>query len=319
MFDNSRALAFICVVAVMAGLFPAARAQTRTKEPSELERALAWKGAKVHLLPVEPDRRPDSDLRFIGGDGSCVRLMSGKKSLLSSEYGGREGIITEVEPNGTDLSRLIVDLSGSGERVAFSRCGLDALGFVAEHERAEAFIGKTVWAKGNLKITPPEEWAKLPGLRTTFETRNIEPLVVTEVRWGFGPTPSRPVVLCVRNTAGNAGCLLESDSFGNTKQYVFDLGFKTEYDAVAVSDIIYLEDPRTKHPTWSAAIWKLIEDRRIAIGMTLEMAQLACGSFLYTTGAQIDEAGNASDIVSCMGLGGRFLLKDGKIAQQVTQ
>jgi hypothetical protein len=51
------------------------------------------------------------------------------------------------------------------------------------------------------------------------------------------------------------------------------------------SDRFYLEDPRKLHPDWEDNIWRLIESGEVTVGMSEEMARMACGWQMKSTGS----------------------------------
>jgi len=71
---------------------------------------------------------------------------------------------------------------------------------------------------------------------------------------------------------------------------------------------------RTAPPEWSAATWALIEKGQVAIGMTHEMANVACGENLVEAGAVLSATGSATIYQGCST---KFLVDGGKVTKYV--
>lgn len=304
------AASFGMLLSLMTALW-AAQAQPAEKMMSEEERIIGWKGERVRLLGNGPPYK-DTGYKYIGGDGSCISPVNNAKgSLAVEQYAGREGTVVETEAV-RHRARVVIELEGKTSERIEARCAFEALGFRSEFERARQLVGKTFWTKGEVELTPPAEYSKLPGRRALIKTHNIEPLTVTRIEWGYY---GRPVLLCMTNATGEEGCRL-GDSPGDL-QYFFDPRFMTVFDAVRYDAGLYAEDPRKRFPTWNADIWKLIESGTVAIGMTEDMAEVACGGMIFL-GVESDSSGNLKMKYWCIS-GPDLVFINGKLAKQASR
>jgi hypothetical protein len=281
--------------------------QKRMSKKDVEDAIVSWKGERVRLLGNEPYF---THLKYIGGDGSCIHRAAGDKgSLPAEQYAGLEGTIVEVKPEGhSRLPGLIVEMDGTKEQIS-AVCSYGSLGFLSEFDRARQLIGRTVWTKGELELTPPEEYSKDLGRQARIKTHNIEPLTITRVDWGYS---GRPVLLCMTNAAGQAGCMLNNSDGG--RPYNFGPQFVAGYVSVSYTELLHMQDPRKTFPTWGSATWGLIAEGTVAIGMTEDMAKMACGKPMIAMGAELDMSGNeVATMYHCYGHGRYFFIRNGKV------
>jgi hypothetical protein len=74
----------------------------------------------------------------------------------------------------------------------------------------------------------------------------------------------------------------------------------------------FTDDPQKKFPKWKTDTWKLIRSGQVAIGMTKEMLDVACGIGLVQVGYVLSD-GQSSDVYECNGR--KFLVRDGKVTK----
>lgn len=273
---------------------------TQRSAMSKFEKLDSWKGEKV-ILPMDAHTRANEKLYFGGnrsGYGDYLWHQPGNpKEGVPRTVQGRTGVIVEVEKDLENWwnSNVTIELDGSGERIVLSSVAGDYLTFQAEIAAAQALVGQTWWSRGT-------NYLKVPG--DTVRVNNLEPLVLSRVE---------------RDDAdGTVSWYFKSDRVGEGKLdrtvYV-ESRFHPNDDT---GDTLYtrrfhVKDLHEQFPKWSKATWELIEKSIIAIGMTKEMAELACGDQLAEVGAVLSPSGAAAPIYSCRDK--KFLVEGGKVTK----
>jgi hypothetical protein len=248
-----------------------------------------WKGEHVVLLR--------DSLDFVHDIYTCYN----DRKLPADEYAGKSGTVVEVwsKDRGSQKPIVAIALDGTGEKIGF--CTSSHLGFAAELDAARAYVGKTVWNKGRIRLsTDCSSFERQE--KTAIDVPNVAPLEVTAANWG---TDDRPVLLTLRTATGQQGCFYSRGHF--LGRFAIGSGRNERY-----MDHFYFQDPRKQHPQWSAATWTLIEKGQVAIGMTLEMAKVACGEKLVEVGAVMSETSSATIYQGC---GTKFLVDGGKVTK----
>lgn len=271
----------------------------------DAERNEAWKGERVRLMALEPG----SPHRFIGGDGSCIRTEK-RESLPNDQYAGRVGAVVEVTHPTKYSSSLIVELSDPAQRVVVS-CSEESLGFFGEMEAARRLVGRSFWAKGRLPLVASSDVARPHRDAQRVMVKSTARATVTRVEWG---DTRQAVVVCFRAQEGQEGCLIPPP-FSTTARYHCDARFAVNVLSKPLESFFHSADPRTAHPKWSADTWTLIERGAVAVGMTREMAQLACGEIAEA--GLVLESGAASTIMECANDPQRFLVAGDRVTKLV--
>lgn len=308
-------LRWISVFLCVCGLFGAApAAQEPTKEPAKREmtdeeKVASWKGEKVILTSFGsenllsyagvkcPGRRGDSC--------PCYRRYDRpQEGLPINQYAGKTGVIIEASPGAGHVSgqiELVIRLDDSGEKIA--GCDYNQLGFFGEREAASAVIGRPLWAIGSQRLARLADLQKSSYEGGRIVVKNIQKVTATRVEWGEWPYPL--VILCVKTEAGEEGCADQ-----RRRGSCFDSRFHLSQDAPCTGPF-YLEDPHKRFPGWSKVTWELIENEKVAIGMTEDMVRLTCGAGLIRIGAILSGAEEVSPIYSCGD--NRFIVEKGKV------
>jgi hypothetical protein len=275
---------------------PAATAAFPAEDPSmrqmtDEQKMDTWKGERVVLLPPSLD--------FVHDIYTCYN----DPKLPANQYAGKSGSVIELRPAhpGSEKPILAVALDGTGEKIAF--CVPNSLGFATELEAARAYVGKTVWNKGRIRLSIDCSSFQQQE-KTAFDVSNAAPLEVVAAKWG---TDDRPVLLTFRTATGQQGCFYSNAHFLAR----FAIGSHQERPYM---NRFYSQDPRKQHPEWPATAWTLIEKGQVAIGMTHEMAEVACGENLVEVGAVLSATGSATIYQGC---GTKFLVDGGKVTKYV--
>lgn len=286
------------------------------------------KGEKVMLLSEEiselarqPATLTYASMCWLGGG---VDLFKDKTPY--APYAGKTGTITEaaLSPKG-DLE-LVVTLSEAGRKLKF--CQTEFLGFFAELDHARSLIGKSFWNKKRITLGSScnnfEKYEKAAG---SIEVPPFSKLTLTRADWGFWTftgsaiEPSRiPVILYFKTESHQEGCvakklaLVERLNIEEAPVGAPDYR-KKKQDAFA--SLFYFQDPREIYSDWDDEIWSVVKEGKVAIGMTLEMAEVACGGPLLKEGfvisAQTGQETQTQTAYSCDG--SKFLVKDGKVSK----
>jgi len=135
----------------------------------------------------------------------------------------------------------------------------------------DGFIGRRVWAKnytGDCRMTvAPDTYGE-----GSIPVAHLEPLEIVAIR---EVDPNAPIVFAspsvmslvqVRNAKGQTGWFTIYDTSSAR-------GF---HYREALEEVFFLSDPRKEYK-WPASIWRLIEARKIQLGMTPDMVRLSWG------------------------------------------
>lgn len=258
-----------------------------------------WKGERVILIPS--DYSGGATRPFLP-DGR----LAGREKNIGDSYRGRTGVVSEAkvaaDAFGIEQRGLVVALDDSNEKVLADPASLV---YIAEIEKAKAaFVGRTFWTRGPLSLYE----ASQPRAARSVEVSPTTKVQVTTAGPGvFG----EPVELEIRLPDGR----LSYFRFDQDK--CVDVRFRPSCKAnFQAATQFFDRDPHTMFPKWSPAIWKEIEKGLVAIGMTQEMVDAACGPTLRQPGAVI-ESGKLGTIYRCGPL--EFLMEAGLVTKYVKQ
>ena len=293
------------------------------------EKVSGLKGEKVMLLseeisdlPRQPTTLTSASMCWLGGG---VDLFKDKTPY--APYAGKTGTITEASLNPKGDLELVVTLSEpAGKNLTF--CQTEFLGFFGELEHARSLIGKTFWNKKKITLgSACNNFDKYETAAGAIQVPPFSQLTVTRADWGFRTfygsaiEPSRiPVILYFKTESNQEGCiakklaLVERLNIEEAPAGAPDYR-KKKQDAFA--SLFYFQDPREIYSDWSDEIWLVVKEGKVAIGMTLEMAEVACGGALLKEGfvisAQTGQETQTQTAYSCDGR--KFLVKDGRVSK----
>jgi hypothetical protein len=146
--------------------------------------------------------------------------------------------------------------------------------------------------------------------------KKLQRLSVTRVEFG---DYEQPVIIFAKIENGQEGQIypFQKRTFYDEKFHGLSKYSNPDY----YLEYFLFEDPRKVHPTWGNAIWKLIEEGEVAIGMTEDMVKLACvdsmvNGELQGEGFVISPSGEeVSPIYKCSGR--KFIVEKGKVTKYV--
>jgi hypothetical protein len=292
------------------------------REMTEQEKVDSWKGEKVMLIGNEPGQGSQN---IVWGGARCSNCKDGigpcyrryekpDEGLPNDAYAGKTGHVLETrffEPSPPEPRyEVVVELDGSGEKIV--ACSLEALGFFAERDAGMKLAGKMLWAKGQMKLARVTDLQKDRSKLERIQVKNTQQLTVTRAEWGW---PTQTVVICFRTETNEEGCMDGWDG-----RYSIDDRFHmVPLTADPYSNSVYEQSPRKLHPRWGKAIWEAIANEEIAIGMTEEMAKVACGKDLVKSGLILDMShpDESSPIYTCPENRTRFLVRKGVVSKYV--
>ena len=271
------------------------------------EKLRMWKNPeKVILLPNK--YLQDSDSWGVHLWDSKLEKMRFDNLLPGAKYIGKTGIIVEPKPSSRNpWFYILLDDTNETVKTDDEEC----VGFLSEMEIAQTYIGKHFWAKGSIRMrdVARDEEVFIP---------NLTKLTVSRIEWGhpgifarfsvYFKTPEGRELL---QTTPNGVAYVP---MGFLRQYYFE---RVPYP---ITTYLYPKDPRELFPGWSKTIWQLIEKGEVAIGMTSDMAQLACAGRMIPSGAILSQspAGDELSIIyACEGKYQRFLVEKGKVTKYV--
>lgn len=259
------------------------------------EKVAKWKGEKVTFLGSLPLWCSETP----------------KSSLRRDKYRGQTGVLIETTSKSDTDHSLVIQLDKTNQKVIWNAYW--ELGFQSELESAKTWIGRSLWSKGPHTIQPDAriclEEADRQG---RSPLHNIEKVTITRAEFGDS---GQTILFFVRTEDGREGWLDGWDGWDrfDDKYHIY---FDSDWNKHPYSYHFHLDDPRKKHPKWSPTIWKVIERGRVAIGMTEEMAYLACGKRMLFSGTVLSSSGKeVSEILSCNGR--EFMVKNGKVIKYV--
>ena len=234
-------------------------------------------------------------------------------SEYNARYAGKTGTVLDARArffktrpvfSGGFRSEYIVQIDDSGEKLAV----LGLVRFPAELEIARGYVGRMVWAQGSIEVQGSYgQWPRSGTSR--FRVANTARMTVSRADWD-SPFSSR-IYMCFKTDDGREGCVDDNGCFDarfwrEECTHLFDM-----YWRHAVN--FYYSDPKKAHPGWPKHVWNLIEQSEVAIGMTQEMAKVACGG-LGQRGAILSDRGSGFIFEGC---GRKFLVDGGKVVKYV--
>lgn len=237
-----------------------------------------------------------------------------KRPVPLNKFAGQTGVILEAK-RAADIE-IIIQLDNTGEKLV----GKDdrGLGFHAELEAARRLIGSRLWAKSRYNtIAPAVDLCRRFSDDERVKLKKLQSITVTAVEFG---DYEEPIVMVARTDAGREGRIYLLGARG-----YFDESFhrlqRSSSGGEPFSRSFLSDDPRKAHPGWSDAIWRLIEEGEVGVGMTEDMVNLACvdsmaGEKLQSEGFVISPSGDeVSTIYKCSGK--RFIIEKGKVTRFV--
>jgi hypothetical protein len=296
----------ICLAIILLVLVLVLR-DSEEQEMTGEENIAGWKGEKVIFLPY-----PVYETHTVEHFGVCsaatyFHLASNpSEKLLTRDYVGRTGTIKEAKKVGYRVKLRIV-LDESGEEII--GCGEGPLGFFSELKAAKQMVGRTMWAKGGLNLVTDFDPETPRNTGKTSWVKNTKRVLVTKVEWG---SERDPIHFFVRTDDGLEGFIFY---FGTTR-VSFDDRFC--FAPCRSPELLFFnEDPRTQYTEWSDAIWELIENGEVAVGMTEEMVRLACpGGKLRKFGSLLsDDSQSVAPIYLCFPTMQRFTIENEKVTR----
>ncbi len=277
-----------------------AAAGEETENERRLAKAAKWKGEKLTLLGEAPVTCPQLRVPHMGT--TPYNVEGRPERIPTAAYVGKRATIVDVRP-GSSSPDVVLEIEGSIEHVVAS---LDeVLGFDSELEEAKKWAGRSIWVKGSQWLRPVDKPCQDSLLmQDRIETKNLQHLTVVRAEPG---TTGQRVWFLVRTDAGTEGWL-----DGYMDSFQFDEAH-TDYLTRPFRSHVLTEDPRKKHAAWKPAIWTLIDEGKVALGMTAEMATLACGRRMSEVGTTIGPKQQIGKIYECNGQ--RFRVEGGTVVK----
>lgn len=278
---------------------------------TEEEQYASWKGERIMLLPLHPD---DKDNKYTLAEYGWCKPSA--EPVSYRQYAGRIGLILESSPG-----HILIQLNGSDERITMCH-PFAAIGFFSELDAAKGLVGKTVWSKNNPNLlrncVSRGSWSPL----TDINVGQVAKLTVTRVEWGFAgfsPGSGNPIEAYFRTGAGEEGCPA-FDSYTFLRKFYRQVRRGELDQRPLFTRDFYLEDLRKKFNGWSQGIWELIEKGEVAVGMTEEMARIACGGELEKVGVAVSRTSSIGQIYrgtenAAQGCRKQFLVENGKVTK----
>jgi len=279
------------------------------KELTLAEKLASWKGEKVTLVGSAPAYCPNKPPEDDGPDFYKEGDNDQREGLPGNRYAGRKGSAVDTQPGKYDFDSAMIIQLEDGERIV-SR-GDAGVAFDVELDLARKLVGQAIWANGPQSLSRPENLCNDRQGQDRVEVRNLQRLSVEAA--GFG-TNQEKILLRVRTDDGREAVLDNWDG-----EVYFDSRFHLTDRAGRpglLANSYHTTDPRRSNPTWTAAIWRLIENGEVAINMTETQAKMACGSEIEAVGFQI--TANSDDVSTIYECGKwRFLVEKGKVTKYV--
>jgi hypothetical protein len=231
---------------------------------SREEKLASWKGQRVVLLPGQ----------YIAG-----LFPEGKErdysASLPLSYLHKPGTIVEVLHPSDKEPGLLIELDGSKERVV-AKSDL-FVGFEAEFQRAESFVGKTLWTKGQLVLQEAGADPTNSNDRRYLPVAPAQNVVVSSAGWGVH---WNPVFLRLTLPDGRQG-----DFYFGTRRCLDERFHVSSESDTAVceggswrlSTNFFEADPHRLYASWDQGIWRAVEKGIVGVGMSKEMVLVACG------------------------------------------
>lgn len=181
------------------------------------EKFASWEGERVVFLGYRPDDSTEYVNQFLPvGFRPYGYFVFGSpdQNLPVHEYAGRSGVITEFLQSGNpNLTDLVITLDDNGEQVV--GLGTYPLGFIAEMEVAQSYVGYFLWIKQRMS------WVRNCSIELTedqLESVTVgigQRLRIIRAEWG---APGRPIFLYLQTDDGDEVCLnpiMTSKNFDN--------------------------------------------------------------------------------------------------------
>ncbi|MBZ5538174.1 MAG: hypothetical protein LAO31_19650, partial [Acidobacteriia bacterium] len=289
--------------------------QEKTWAEKLTEKVRRLKGEKVTILGTEPLQclsAPSDGVPYL-----FYRYEDEKKEnrLSVNKYAQHTGVILEAKLTERTTPEIVIQLDKTGEKIVTDN--EHGMGFHSELDAAKGLIGRSLWPKTRFAtIAVTTDPCRYSVSDERLSLKKLQKVTITRVEFG---EQNNHIFIFVKTDEGREGPLYVSGGI------VFDENFHGLEKYVSMgapfSQEFFLDDPRKLHPTWSEAIWKLIEEGNVAIGMTEEMVKLACvdsmsGGKLQEEGFVISPSGNEiSTTYKCSGK--RFVIEKGKVTTYV--
>jgi hypothetical protein len=283
---------------------------------SDTEKVLTWKGERVYFLkPFQPDN-------------TIYTWCEPEKRLPTGRYGGRTGVITAVTlfpervvtPGKLNHGAYRLDVSFEDNGEAISICNVAAFVFLAGLEAGKRAAGEALWIKDRedilecstvLNFSP----AGIRGATKVSAVGYAGKLVFTSIELG---NERDAYLFHVRTESGQEGCL-DVEFWNGNYRMGLDERFHLEGSDGLMDrsfwDYFYSQDPHKLHPDWKPSIWQLIDQGKVAIGMTQQMAEYACGGGMEEAGVALDDSGGVATFYECHDR--KFLVEKGKVTKYV--
>ena len=236
------------------------------------------KGERVTILGTKPVSCPTQEKAEIFFLRSYEKS---EKRLPAGKYVGQTGVIVEAAMKNSVLPEIVIQLDKTGEKVVCQ--GDKGLGFQSELELAKEMVGRSLWSRGPQTLTPDHQLCQdlMARSESRVPLRNLQKATITRVEFGHH---LQPIYLLLKTEDGKEGWLTGWDGYDYFDER-FHITPGRGVGTYHYSHRFHTEDPRKLHPDWKDSVWKLIENGEMTIGMTEEMAKLACGRGIKPVGS----------------------------------
>ena len=278
-------------------------------EMVDAEKRARWKGERVTVLGTKPLSCPTQ------GKADIFFLRSYEKSekrLLDGKYVGQTGVIVDASMRNSVFPEIVIQLDKTGEKVVCE--GDQGLGFHSELEIAREMVGRSLWSRGPQTLTPDHHLCQdlLARGDSRVPLKNLQKVTITRVEFGHH---LQSIYLLLKTEDGKEGWLSGWDGYDYFDER-FHIARSRGVATYHYSHRFQTEDPRKLHPDWKDSVWKLIENGELAIGMTEEMAKMACGRQIKPTGSVPSPSSDeTSSIYECNCE--KFLVEKGKVTKYI--
>lgn len=283
-------------------------------EMTNAEKIARWIGEKLTFLDEKPLGCPGRHMAMaMQGALESAPDKGEPGSLDYSSYVGQTGVILEAKMGPTE-PRIVIKVDKTGEKVvAKSDWGL---GFQTEFDAAKEWVGRSLWSKGAQTIERRDQLCvDFDNKAERISLKHLEKVTITGVEFG---THLQGLYFFVKTENGQEGSLDGYEGYDYLGGRFHLLDPDATVPVRPYSYRFYSNDPRKMHPDWSGQVWKLIEGGEVAIGMTGEMAEVACGREMKVIGFVLPPSGaGTSAIYECNKR--RFLLEKGTVTKFVDE
>lgn len=219
-----------------------------------------WVGERVVFLPMLPSLQTFGYQMYSFTSREALR-----DPAKYEELAGRYATITSIsEEFGTLRATFLLD---DGRTVYGSGYGgyFEDIAFVSELENAKQYVGRAVWHKtsNGRNFIENYDWSAARWNRVPIS--NLERFTVVDVKWwvaGFSP-----LEFILRRENGEL-----ISWYGSYSRLNMPTSLSKPF-----AENWFLADPKGLYPDWPEAVWDLIKDFRIAIGMTKDQVLLSWG------------------------------------------